>query len=270
MKSIMDSINTLLTKGLIYLSISHHVLNEFYDNASPEKIREMTSLLSPELIHTVRTRYGSQVAVKCVGYATAKERKIIIKSLKGSVGAICQEPNGHMFIVKLLDVTDDTVLLSKAILREMLENADHLVTDGNGRLPFLQVLAPEENRTRYFAPPSMKLLEPNLVPGPDNTLVSSSKKDSEVRRKELLASIDNEIVEYCSEHVSDMISDKFGFAVLLETLLNAESNKKNIIDEILKLVKKGKDNENHVLIDPVASRFIKTLITTDFTYNNSK
>ena len=173
MKHIIEVLNVLLTKGLVYLSISHHVLNEFYDNATPEQIREMTGLLCPELVHTVKTRFGAQVAAKCVGYATAKERKVVIKTLKGSVAPICLEPYGHMFIVKLLSVTDDTVLLSKTIVKEMMEGAEHLVNDGNGRLPFLQILIPESYRTRYFAPNSAQLLEPNLIPGPDNQMVSS-------------------------------------------------------------------------------------------------
>ena len=148
LKNIMEVVNTLLTKGLIYLSISHHVLNEFYENGTPELIREMTGLLAPELVHTVRTRYGAQVAAKCAGYASAKERKAIIKSLKGNILPIAQEPHGHMLIVKLLAVTDDTVLLTKAILRELLDGAEELVNDGNGRLPFLLILAPEQNLTR--------------------------------------------------------------------------------------------------------------------------
>lgn len=173
MSSITSIINTLLTKGLIYLSISHHVLNEYYDNASPEQIREMTGLLAGELVHTVRTKFGAQVAAKCVGYATAKERKIIIKSLKGNVVPIAQEPHGHMIIVKLLSVTDDTVLLSKTIVKELLDGLDDLLNDGNGRLPFLLILTPESNHTRYFAPNSMALLEPNQVLGPKNTLIPS-------------------------------------------------------------------------------------------------
>lgn len=173
MNHITSIINILLSKGLIYLSISHHVINEYYDNASPEQIREMTSLLAPELVHTVRTKYGAQIACKCVGYATAKERKIIIKAFKGNAVAVCQEPHGHMVIVKLLSVTDDTVLLCKSIVREMLDGLEHLLNDGNGRLPFLQILVPQSNLTRYFAPNSMELLQPNEILGPNNTLIPS-------------------------------------------------------------------------------------------------
>ena len=172
MTSITEVVNTLLTKGLVYLSIAHHALNEYYDNATPTQIREMNGLLAPEIIHTVRTKLGAQVAAKCVGYATAKERKIIIKSLKGNVAPISMEPYGHMLIVKLLSVTDDTVLLGKAVVKELMESVEDLITDGNGRLPFLQILAPE-NRTRYFPPHSAKLLEPCEVIGPNNTLIPS-------------------------------------------------------------------------------------------------
>ena len=269
LKNIMEVINVLLTKGLIYLSISHHVLKEFFANGTPDLIREMTTFLAPEMIHTVRSKFGAQAAAQCAGYATAKERKIIIKSLKGSVVPICQEPSGHMVIVKLLSVTDDTVLLSKAIVKEMLDGADLLVTDGNGRLPFLHVLAPEGNLTRYFAPSSMELLAPNTLPDASNEPVSTSKKDFETRRQELLSVMGAEILAYCAKSVKKMISDKFGFAVLLEALMNVPNcDKGRVVNEIKRLIKRPGDEEDHVMSDPVASRLIKTLVATDFKYQD--
>ena len=93
-----------------------------------------------------------------------------------------------------------------------------------------------------------------------------SKKDDATRKAELIAQLGNELMVYCAENVSTLIRDKFGFAVLLETLLHGEGDRASVIKNVIKLAKNSPDTEDHVMSNPVASRFIKTLVVTDLKY----
>lgn len=67
----------------------------------------------PNLLHT---RDGTRVAMHCVWDGSAKDRKVIVKSLKTHVAKICKEEHGHLLLLAIFDSVDDTVLLQKVIL----------------------------------------------------------------------------------------------------------------------------------------------------------
>ncbi|KAG5460537.1 MAG: hypothetical protein BJ554DRAFT_7400 [Olpidium bornovanus] len=49
-------------------------------------------------------------------HATPKDRKVLVKAVKPHVHNICLEEYGHMVLVQLLEVVDDTKLICKSIL----------------------------------------------------------------------------------------------------------------------------------------------------------
>lgn len=56
-----------------------------------------------------------------------------MKALKEHVLSLSKHEHGHTVIIALLDATDDTVLLNKAILSQLLEKAQDLACDEWGR-----------------------------------------------------------------------------------------------------------------------------------------
>lgn len=49
-----------------------------------------------------------------------KDRKKILKALKGKVMEACNHPSGYLLILRIFDVVDDTVNVQKSILSEMV------------------------------------------------------------------------------------------------------------------------------------------------------
>jgi len=97
----------------------------------------------------------------------------------------------------------------------------------------------------------------------------NSKKDAATRRSELLVQI-QDLLKYCADNVPTLIRDKFGFSVLLETLLYVEGDKSSVVESIIKLIKSSNEkNADHVMSHPVASRFIKILIVRNFSYQEN-
>ena len=141
-------------------------------------------------------------------YATAKERKKIVKSLKDHVADCFMHECGYLLICAIFSTVDDTTLVKKAVLGEAIKQLAELVDHKHGSKPLLFLLNP--TATRYFPWEVQELLQPGSRPlrlmsgkgkegeedddseeeeaaaGGGQEMVCTSKKDAELRRKELL------------------------------------------------------------------------------------
>ncbi|CAG8557388.1 4548_t:CDS:2 [Acaulospora colombiana] len=77
----------------------------------------------PEILHT---REGAKVAMFCLLYASAKERKGILQSMKDYVDKICCEEYGYLVLLRAFDVVDDTVSVTKYIIDDPIVRAREL------------------------------------------------------------------------------------------------------------------------------------------------
>ncbi|KAI4963404.1 hypothetical protein ZWY2020_014146 [Hordeum vulgare] len=168
----------------------------------------------PLLIRIMQTREGLKLGLACLKHGSAKDRKKIIKSLKGQVMKLALSDYGCLFLACLLSIVDDTKLLTKVVIEELTKQLKELIFDKNGRRPLLQLLHPL--CSRYLTPTDLSCLKysvPSLISkdeasegaakvnldsklddvaekehgGSEDTLVASdSKKDLLKRRQELL------------------------------------------------------------------------------------
>ena len=82
--------------------------------------------------HSRSTASGPQRSAKA-------ERKALLKAVKGYVVAAASNPHGALFLCACLEVVDDTVLLRKYLLSEMLPQLAVLAAQSHGSLPLLAV-----------------------------------------------------------------------------------------------------------------------------------
>ncbi|CAL9779999.1 unnamed protein product [Musa acuminata subsp. burmannicoides] len=190
LQHIMSVIQPLLEKGIVDHSIIHKALMEFFtiaDKSSaadviqqllPLLVRESASaeesphfsapemqkkrkinnknVKEPLLARMIRTRDGLKICILCVKHASAKERKKVIKGIKGHVRKLSLDQLGSLLLVCVLSVVDDTKLVTKIVIREMQTMLKELVLDKNGRRTVLQLLHPQ--CSRYFAPEDLACL----------------------------------------------------------------------------------------------------------------
>lgn len=135
----------------------------------------------PEIVHT---KYGSQIAMIVLGASSAKERKVILKSLKPYVKKIAEDSNGWLVLARVFDCVDDTVLVKNCVLNELVDGKllPELMTNSNVCNLFLYLLAGQS--TKYFSPDLIKIL--NVSSG---FIASTSKKSADARKGELMASV---------------------------------------------------------------------------------
>ncbi|KAI9071793.1 hypothetical protein K1719_046239 [Acacia pycnantha] len=73
----------------------------------------MEQLSSPLLVRMIGTRDGAKLGILCVKHGSAKERKKIIKGMKGHIDKIAYHKNGYLVLVCIISVVEDTKLMTK-------------------------------------------------------------------------------------------------------------------------------------------------------------
>ncbi|XP_050216559.1 pumilio homolog 24 [Mercurialis annua] len=147
-------IQPILEKGIVDHTIIHKLLVEYLSIADKSSAAEVIQQLSgPLLVRMIHTRDGSRIGMLCVKYGNAKERKKIIKGMKGHIGKIAHDQYGSVVLACIVSTVDDTKLLTKIVIGELQTNLKDLILDKNGRRPLLQLLHP--NCSRYFSPDDM-------------------------------------------------------------------------------------------------------------------
>ncbi|KAM3279718.1 hypothetical protein ACQJBY_046845 [Aegilops geniculata] len=282
-------IQPLLEKGIVEYSIVHTVILEYLTIADKTSASDVICQLIPHLtqgssvvdgdelsgvaevptkskakkkrssepllIRIMQTREGLKIGLACLKHGSAKDRKKIIKSLKGQNMKLALGDYGCLFLACLLSIVDDTKLVTK-----------------NGRRPLLQLLHPL--CSRYLTPTDLICLKysvPSLVSkdeasesatkvnldsklddvadkeleGSEDTLVASdSKKDPFKRRQELLVKSElfEVLIETCIENVGELLRTNFGKDVLYEVAVGGKNN-----------VLEGVTDRIHVLHNAIAS-----------------
>ncbi|KAF2289136.1 hypothetical protein GH714_029059 [Hevea brasiliensis] len=274
-------------KGIVDHSIIHRVLIEYFSIADKSSAAEVIQQLSgPLLVRIIHTRDGSRIGMLCVKHGSAKERKKIVKGMKGYVGKIAHDQYGSLVLSYLVSTVDDTKLITKTVIRELQTMLKELVLDKNGRRPLLQLLHP--NFSRYFSPddtaafnlsiPSLNAkseleVKSGTYPSKDEKssdednstkatvvganesassenvhFIEGGKKDPSLRRRELL--VDNclaeNLIDVCIENAAELLRSNFGKEVLYEVATGGA-------DGILHPVLDGKLNSLHEAIASLAA-----------------
>lgn len=95
--------------------------------------QEMVSLFKDQIHQLVHTKDGAQAACLLVSHAAAKDRKAMVKSIREMIVPMSIDQHGHMVLIVMCAVIDDTKLVSKAILAELKTSCHELVVNKWGR-----------------------------------------------------------------------------------------------------------------------------------------
>ncbi|ORX64151.1 ARM repeat-containing protein [Basidiobolus meristosporus CBS 931.73] len=256
LKHLNETISAILDKGTINHSIVHRAMYEYLTHTDANGVQEMIAIIKEQVAEILHTKDGAQVAMLCLLYATPKDRKVIVKSFKPFVQKICQEEYGHMVLLRLFDVVDDTVLVNKNIISEICNTLDEIVNDKYGRRVVLYLLAGRS--PKYISPDNITLLQTG-----DEVRATTSKKEPAARSKELLNAISPALLKYVSENLGSMLREPFPSQVCFEVFRNAAGDKSALFDALKTLIAED-DEENHILENTIASRTLKTLIQSEY------
>jgi len=290
LKFVKDIVNKGITKSFFGYKYFQDILAEYLDVAEPNEIRStIASSLVDHSIHLLSTRAGSKVVAKCASYATPKDRKRICKSLKGYTRSSLLHRDAYIAILRLVQVTDDTVSIHKSILNELLTAAtssdeneqqsapspllDLALSETASKLFILLLLEDDEKRNKYFDPYEQSILCVESFVTENGKKVPTSKKDPAVRRKELLQHMTKELNNLCITHSYGLLRSLPGARVVKEVY---ENNKNaELVESLVKNCEaslegndKSDDDDDEgesftLFEDPVGHRAVKNIFLCD-------
>jgi pumilio family protein 6 len=287
-------INKGMAKTLYGLRYFQELCAEYIAVVNPTEIRQMATTAADHSIHLLSSKQGTRVVAALVAYGTAKDRKRILKSLKGYTRAGLTHPDTYLAILRLVQLTDDTVSIQKNLLNELMVMPDtstleekvsaaaSAVTDENktNQSPLLE-LALHKNASKLFLmllmpagtgrdkildPYGTSVLFPNPMIAENGQEVPTSKKDAEIRRKELLDFMEGHLIQLCSQHAKELLLSLSGSLVLREVY--AASRSESVITAVVDACAAGLNTEDghdsdQLFDDKIAHHSIRGLLQVD-------
>uniref|UniRef100_A0A803TYL8 Pumilio homolog 3 n=1 Tax=Anolis carolinensis TaxID=28377 RepID=A0A803TYL8_ANOCA len=245
-EAIIDEMKQILTpmaqkEAVIKHSLVHKVFLDFFTHALPKQRSEMIEAIREAVIYLAHTHDGARVAMHCLWHGTPKGE------------------SSHLVLLAAFDCIDDTKLVKQLVLSEITTSLANIANNKYGRKVLLYLLSPRDST--YFSPAIIKILQQ----GDGNAY---SKKDVDVRHRELLEAISPALLNYLHLHAEEMVMDKAAFIVVTGILRHAMGDVQPAMETIANLAARemvpgGKDGQLHIAEHPAGHLVLKWLIEQD-------
>ncbi|QID83801.1 pumilio domain member 6 [Saccharomyces pastorianus] len=262
-RNLIGTITASVDKGSTGFQILHAAMREYVKIANEKEISEMIELLHEQFAELVHTPEGSDVACTLMAKANAKERKLILKTLKNHGEKLIKNEHGNIVFITILNCVDDTVLVFKSFSPTVKDNLQEFIIDKFGRRPWLYILLGLDGK--YFSP-----IVKNELLRYIELSEATSKKDPLQRRHELLSKFAPMFLSTISKNYAEILTENLGCQFVAEVLINdelyAQLNEKDqqkyqtVLDNILTTFKGDITEETHPIHRAFSTRLLKALI----------
>ena len=269
MRSLHDLVNLLVQKKTTGFTILHDAMLQQFLNLAPgsEEATEFIELLKGDeegdlLKNLAFTKSGARLVCLALAYGNAKDRKQILRTYKETMKTLAYDAYGHQVLLAVYDVIDDTVLVSKTVFTELVGKE---ALSESQQQDLLQAVNHLNARVTLLYPFCGKAKA--ILPNEDLKLLdeihrirsTTSKKDPEVRRKELVASLSPPLLSLIALNAKELVSTSFGCQFIGEVLLGAPGNRELAVVAIAAMAKVN-DETKSLLESPAAGRMLKSLV----------
>ncbi|CAI4216365.1 unnamed protein product [Parascedosporium putredinis] len=182
------------------------------------------------------TKNGAHLVCLLFANGTAKDRKQLLKPYKDTFLMMSGDPYGYVIILTTMDVIDDTKMTAKAIFPEILGDTDEQAAESlmaaasnpHARATLLYLL---EGATKSVFPgPLQEGLE--ILKEVHEIRKTTSKKDGEVRAKELVAAMSPQLIAGVKAAAEVLVNDSFGCQLATEIMFSAIGDKTAALEAI--------------------------------------
>lgn len=147
----------------------------------------------------------------------AKDRKQTLQQLRKHIPAMAKDADAQLVLFTAFDCVDDTKLMGKAFVADIIALTPELASDKNGRRSLMYLLTPTS--TKHFLPAVVKDLAESSEMA---RKIGTSKKDKDVRRKELVGYASEGLLEQVKMKAEEMVRDPGSGLVVQEIMLYTE------------------------------------------------
>lgn len=214
-----------MSNAIVHCALWEYVseLELISDQTEAERLRrEIIDLCIDAIAEMVHTRHGSLVSRYLLAYGTAKDRKAIIKLLKPHIERIALDAEAQLVLFTVLDVTDDTKMLTKSLLSDLVSQkmVKKLYADANGRRTLLYPLVGRS--TRHFTPAVIASIK---ATDEIREKAGTSKKDEALRREEIKKAVSEDMLRAVRDNAKEVMLDPAGSLLVTEVLLYADAGR---------------------------------------------
>ncbi|KAG8938972.1 pumilio domain member 6 [Tulasnella sp. 424] len=232
-------------KGAVGHPVVHRALWEYLQEVlrlptPDEQVKarnEMFENCHELLAEMAHTKDGSRAVREFVAWGSAKDRKKILKTFKPHLERMCLDDQAQLVLFTCLDAIDDTKALVSTVVNDVVSLAPKLVlppssTDSttdlaSGRRSLFYLLLPRD--PRYFTPALTRTIAET-----DAIVAQTSKKDAEVRKKEILAGASEGLLKFVTSEAEKLVRDPAGSLVATDVVLHAEGDRSSATKALLR------------------------------------
>lgn len=262
-RNLLGTITASVEKGSTGFQILHAAMREFVKMANEKEITEMIELVHEQFAELVHTPEGADVACTLIARASAKERKLIIKTLKNHTESLIKNEHGNLVFTTALLCVDDTVLMFKSFGPSVKEHLSEFVIDKYARRPWLYIMLGLDGK--YFAPNVLSELNRYIA-----LSEATSKKPSLQRRHENLKRFAPMFIKCLSKNCSELLRQNLGCQFVSEVLVNDELYEQldekdldsfaKLIENVIRTFQGDISEDEHPIQSPFSTRLLKSLI----------
>ncbi|KAL8794476.1 MAG: hypothetical protein Q9195_002949 [Heterodermia aff. obscurata] len=245
MHALHDLINQCIQKKTTGFTMLHDAMLQYYLNVqqgSTEAIEFLELLKGDEegdlLKNLAFTKSGSRIVCLALAYGNAKDRKLILRTYKDTIQALAYDIHGHQVLLAAYNVIDDTVLLAKSIFSELVGKEHSSETSQQNLLAATNHLSGRVPLLYPFTGEVKSLLchdDQKLLKEVHAIRTITSKKDPEVRRKELVNFLSPPLLFLIEKNAQSLISSNLGCYFMTEVLLSCVGDRKPALGTIANL-----------------------------------
>lgn len=271
-------LNKGIEKSLFGYTYYQDLFAEYVSNCTPNDVRDIAPSVVDHSVHLLSSKAGTRVVAACASYGSAKDRKRIMKSLKGFSRSALLHRDAYLAILRLVQVTDDTVSTHKNIFNELLSAPD--TEEESSKAPLLEIalndracklflmllIRNEFLWNKLFDPYELSIMDPHPMVTEGGKEIPTSRKDPEIRKEELMQHLRKPLIEICTENTKELLFSLPGSALVRE--IYNSSHPEALVDAILDLCESElnrKVDEDSMLLfeDRIAHLAVKNLILCD-------
>ncbi|KAK6068666.1 pumilio domain-containing protein [Seiridium cupressi] len=242
-KYLLDMTNQLIQKKMTGFTMLHDAMLQYFLNVQQggDEQKEYIEMIKEDengdlLKNMAFTKSGARLTCLLLARGTAKDRKQLLKTFKDTFQLMSTDPWGHLIILASYDLIDDTVLTSKSIFPELIGKNDG--NEGSNLVIFAN--DPHARFTiRYlFEGTSKSLFDAShayhlqVLEEIHEIRKTTSKKDPEIRRKELITAVSPALLTAIESAPFDLVSTSFGCQMVTDILLSGVGDKSGSLTAI--------------------------------------
>lgn len=236
MKNLFGMINSLVQKKMTGFTMLHDAMLQYYLATKPgtEEFTTFADMIKDDetgdlLKNLAFTKSGSRVVCQLLAHGSSKDRRNILRMYKDNFVMMSGDPHAHTVILTAYDVIDDTKMTSKVIFSELIGDdaekaAENITASITNQYARTALMYPLEGLSRTLFIPNMGEVK-ELLQEVHEIRKTTSKKDEDVRRGELTATLAPFLLSTIASSASVLASDPFGCHIIAETLFSVDGDK---------------------------------------------